>query len=75
MEELLKILKEINSDIDYINTENLISESILKSLEVLQIITELEDKFDIEITPDYMSEENFNSAKAMFKMIQELKNA
>lgn len=70
MEELLEILEEINPYIDYETEKNLIDGKCLDSLSILTLITNICDTFDIEIGPKWMRNENFNSAEAMWEMIQ-----
>lgn len=72
MEELLEILEEIDPDNDYAAEEHLIDEGHLDSLSLLQLVGELEDAFDIQITPTELIPANFNSAKAIWAMIQRL---
>ena len=72
MEELLEILNEINPDIDYENEKNLIDGKCLDSLSILTLITNICDTFDIEIGPKWMRNENFNSAAAIWSMIQSI---
>ncbi|CUU91827.1 hypothetical protein [Campylobacter hyointestinalis] len=75
MQEIIEILKSLRSDVDFENGENLVSDGIITSFDILQIVMELEEKFDIQIEPQYIEPENFNSAKAIERMIVELKNA
>lgn len=70
MEELLDILNEINSDVNYETEDNLIDGKVYDSFSIITLIGEICDRFDIEISPKWMRNENFNSAKAMWKMIQ-----
>lgn len=70
MEELLEIMEEINPDIDYENETNLIDGQVYDSMEILNLITEICDVFDIEISPKWMRNENFNSAQRIWNMIQ-----
>ena len=70
MDELLQILEDIDPDIDYEHETNLIDGRCLDSLSILTLITEICDNFDIEIGPKWMRNENFNSVKAMWNMIQ-----
>jgi len=72
MEQLLSILKEINPDNDYEKEDRLIDGGLLDSLSLLTLVSELEDAFDIEITPTELVPANFNSAKAMWTMVQRL---
>ena len=49
MEKLLAILKDIDPDIDYENEEHLIDDGLLDSMQVLELVSTLEDEFDIEV--------------------------
>lgn len=72
MEELLEILEDIDPDNDYEKDEHLIDDGHLDSLSLLQLVTELEDHFDVQVTPTDLIPENFNSAKAIWAMVQRL---
>lgn len=74
MEELLEILEDINPDIDYENCNTLIDDNLLDSFAILSIVSELQDAFDITITPADIVPDNFNSAKALWKMVERLKD-
>ena len=51
MEKLLAILRDIDPDIDYETEKHLIDDGLLDSMQVLELVSTLEDEFDIEI-PD-----------------------
>ena len=70
MDELLEILLDIDPDVDYEAAEDLIDGKLLNSLSILQLIAEICDHFDIEISPKWMRNENFNSARRIWEMIQ-----
>ena len=70
MEELISILEEIQPDADYETCETLIDDNILDSFAILSIISELEEEYDIRITPAEIIPANFNSAKAIYAMVQ-----
>lgn len=70
MEKLLEILRKINPEIDYENNKHLVEEGLLDSLEIVEIITSLEEMFGIEISPDQIDPDNFESAEAMWEMVQ-----
>lgn len=72
MEELLDILNDINPDIDYETEDNLIDGKVLDSFSIVSLISAICDEFDIEISPKYLVPENFNSAKAMWALIQKI---
>ena len=73
MEELLEILQDINPDVDYETEDNLIDGKVLDSLSIIQMINEICDTFDIEIGPKWMRNENFNSARKIWEMIQTIR--
>nr|WP_288825452.1 phosphopantetheine-binding protein [uncultured Clostridium sp.] len=73
MNELLAILNEINPGIDYEKETGLIDNALLDSFSILSLIPELEDAFGITITPADMIPVNFNSADALWGMINRLK--
>ncbi|MGI6008340.1 MAG: acyl carrier protein [Ruminococcus sp.] len=72
MNKLICILNEIDSSIDWEKEHNLIDGRILDSFGVITLISELEENFSIEIEASEMIPENFNSAEAIYKMIQRL---
>ncbi|WP_418876596.1 acyl carrier protein [[Clostridium] scindens] len=75
MEKLLEILNDIQPDADYETCTTLIDDEVLDSFAILSIVGELEEAFDIEITPVDIVPENFNSAQAQWAMVQRLQEA
>lgn len=74
MEKLLEILKEIRPDVDFENETELIDEGILDSFDVVSIISEIDDAFGVQIRINELDPENFNSAEAIWNLIQKLKH-
>lgn len=72
MEELLEILNELHDDIDYETEKRLVDDKLFDSFDLVTLVSELCDTFDIEITARELIPENFNSAEALWRMIQEL---
>lgn len=72
METLLRILEDIKPGIDYLSATKLIDEGWLDSLSLLSLVSELEEAFDIEILPVNLVPANFNSAAALFSMVERL---
>lgn len=69
-EEILEILKEIRSDIDFEKENALIDDNLLESLDIVAIVGEFNDAFDIEISVEDLLPENFNSVSAMEELIR-----
>lgn len=72
MEELLEILKEIKPDVNFENNKNLIDNDILDSFDIVTIVAAIDKEFDIQITAKDILPENFNSAEAIYNLIQKL---
>ncbi len=72
MEKILEILKSIRSDVDFENETQLIDGGILDSFDVVSVVGELCDEFDITITAEDLEPENFNSAAAIFALVERL---
>lgn len=68
-EQVLEILTEIRGDVDFENETKLIDDSILASLDIVAIVGEFNDEFDVEISVEDLIPENFNSVDAMVELI------
>ena len=68
-EQVLEILTEIRGDVDFENETKLIDDNILKSLDIVAIVGEFNDEFDVEISVEDLVPENFNSVDAMVELI------
>lgn len=73
MEELLKLLKGVRPDVDFENETELIDEGILDSMDVVSIISEIDDVFGVQIRITELDPDNFNSAEAIWALVQKLK--
>ncbi|MCQ4635262.1 phosphopantetheine-binding protein [Anaerovorax odorimutans] len=68
-EAVLAILKDIRSDVDFLGDAKLIDDGILESLDIVAIVGEFNEEFDIEISVEDLTPENFNSVDAMVDLI------
>lgn len=75
MEELMEILNDLHPDVDFETEEHLVDDKILDSFDIVSLIAEINENFDIAITAKDIIPENFNSAKALYALIQELEEA
>ena len=72
MEKLIEMLEELNPEVDYQTEEHLIDNHLLDSLAILSLIGDIEDEFDVEVPTVEIIPSNFNSAKAIWALIQKL---
>lgn len=74
MEKLMRILTDLRPDVDFEGEEQLIDGEVLDSFDIISLVGELNEAFDVEIGVEDLLPENFNSAKAMLALIERLQN-
>ena len=72
MEQLLEIMSEVRPDVDFVNETKLIDDDILTSFDIISIVGEINAQFQVEISVNDFTPENFNSAQALYALIQKL---
>lgn len=73
MEKIAEILLEIKPEAD-VNCTTLIDDNILDSFDIISLIGELSDEFDITIPATEIIPPNFNSVQALWAMVQRLQD-
>ena len=73
-EKVLEILKAVRPDVDFEKEDRLVEDMILDSFDIVTLVTEINDKFDVEILAEHLVPENFNSAEAIYNLIRELED-
>jgi acyl carrier protein len=71
-EIILDILQELHEDIDYEKEDKLVDNKLLDSFDLISLVTDLGDEFDVEITAKDFIAENFNSLDSLTNMIIKL---
>ena len=74
MEELMRILTEARPDLDFEKEKSLIDGGVLDSFDIITIIGEINETFDININVGDLVPENFNSVEAIWQVIQKYLN-
>ncbi|MCI8889032.1 MAG: acyl carrier protein [Hungatella sp.] len=69
MEKLLEILEDVRPDVDFANEKFLVRDSVLDSFDVVTIVEEINEAFEIDIKPKYLTADNFNSVESMWSLI------
>ena len=72
LEQIIEILEDIQPEADYETCQTLIDDHILTSLDVLSLVAELEDEFDVTIPTVEIIPSNFNSVDAIAAMVERL---
>lgn len=71
-ERVLQILQEVRHDVDFEKETKLIDDGILDSFDIIAIVSELNENFEIEITADELEPENFNMLDAIVELVESL---
>ena len=72
MDELLEVLKRIKPEINFEENKHLIDNEELDSFDIVSIVAAISEEFDVQIGAADIIPENFNSAEAMYNLIQRL---
>lgn len=72
LEQLLEILRELKPDVELEGQKRLFDDGLLDSLDIVSLVSEIDDAFDVEITVTDLQPENFNSVEAMLALIERL---
>ena len=69
-QEILHILQEINPYMEIEKDTKLLEEEILDSMEILLLISELEDKYQIQIPLESLQLEDFQDILSITKFVK-----
>ena len=72
MDTILQLLSELHEDNDFEECDSLVNDGILDSFDIVTLIGEIADEFDVQITADKITPENFNSAESIWSLVSEL---
>ena len=72
MEKLIEILKEIRPNIN-VDSTSLVDDGELDSFDIVTLVSEIIDAFNIELNVDDIIPDNFNSVEAILKLIESKK--
>lgn len=72
MDIVLEILSGLHPEIDFESCDTLVDDKIIDSFDIVSIVSDLSDEFDITIPPEEIVPKNFNSARALYAMVERL---
>lgn len=70
-EILVKVKQETEAHLD---SAQLVTDGVLDSLDIMNLVMELEEEFDIEIDPEDVMSDNFESVEAIVALVEKCKN-
>ena len=71
-EKILKILGELNEEALTYKGDNLYKDGILDSIQVIDLVVQLEEEFDMEIAPEMVILENFSNKNTIINLVKRL---
>ena len=71
-EKILSILEEVNEEILTYDGSNMIVDGIINSFEIVEIITNIEEELDIEISGKNLVPANFANKDAIIEMVKRI---
>ena len=72
MKEILGILEGLHPEVDFDTCITLIDDKIIDSFDIVTLISDISEEFDITIPVEEIIPENFNSAKAIYALVERI---
>jgi D-alanine--poly(phosphoribitol) ligase subunit 2 len=72
MERLIEILEGLHPEVDFETCDDLIDGKIFDSFDIVTLVAEINEEFDVAIPAEELIPDNFNSAEAIWDLIQKL---
>ena len=69
-EQIIEILTEICPGVDFEQETSLIDDGLIDSLDIVAVVTDLMDTFDVQLGVVDLTPENFNSVDAICQLIE-----
>lgn len=70
--KVLQILKEMNEEIMGYSGENLYKDGLLDSIQVVDLVAQIEETFNVDIAPELVVLENFANKDAIIKFVKQI---
>ncbi len=74
MDALLEILTNLHPEVDFETCSTLGDDKIIDSFDIVTIISEINEEYDVVIPAEEIVPDNFNSAQALYQLIQRLED-
>lgn len=72
-EEIYEIIKMVKPDFT-VDMAGLVTNKIIDSIEMMEIISRLEDQYDIEISMEYMDAKHFDNLESIVQTVGDLQD-
>ena len=72
-DQVITLIMEIKKGVTIDENTNLIFDGVLSSLEIIQMIVEIENKFGVKVPVEDVLPDNFNTVDAIVQLLKRLK--
>lgn len=72
MNDLVEILSGLHPEVDFHTCVTLVDDRILDSFDIITIIADINDVFDVAVPVEEIIPQNFNSAASLYKLVERL---
>lgn len=72
MERLYEVLKNCCPTVDFEGEKKLVTDGVIDSVDLVSVISDIEEEFDISIDMENITPENFDSVEAMWALINRI---
>lgn len=69
-DKILEILSNLRPEFDFTSSSNFIDDGLLDSFDIVSLVTELEEQYDVSIDGEDIMPENFSSVEAIIELIE-----
>ena len=69
---LLEILTDLHPDVDFEGCDTIVDDKILDSFDIISLVSDINDEFDVVITAEKIIPDNFNSLDALCNLVRKL---
>lgn len=69
---IIEILTDLHPDVDFESCDTLIDDKILDSFDIVSLISEINNEWDVTIPADKIDPQYFNSAETLAELVEEL---
>ncbi len=71
-ETIIKILNDIDEDITAYSGDDMITDGIIDSFTIMEIINDLSEKLDIDIPVESITRQNFRTVSSIVEMVKNI---
>ena len=69
LDSIVAILKGIRPDVDFHNEQSLLNDGVIDSLDLIRIIGDIEERFEIKVDFNSIEKADFNSVESIYRLV------